>query len=76
MRDAEVCARWQWILEECENVKLQYERFRDNIHPGERLAPKYDNALGALELLLVNQMHEQVKHLTAFVPDRPGFRHY
>jgi len=73
-RDAGFSFQWQWVLEECENVRVQYQRFRDCIHPGERL-PEYDRALGALELLLVNQMHHWAKHLTAFIPDRPGFRH-
>jgi len=74
-RDAGFSFQWQWVLEECENVRVQYQRFRDCIHPGERLPPQYDRALGALELLLVNQMHHWAKHLTAFIPDRPGFRH-
>jgi len=74
-RDAGVCFQWQWVFEECANVRVQYLRFRDSIHPGERLPSEYDRALGALELLLVNQMHHWARHLTAFIPDRPGFRH-
>ena len=66
---------WRNILEECENVQHQDNRFRDSIHPGERLPKQYDQALGALELMLVNQMHHQAKHLAAFIPQRPGFRH-
>lgn len=66
---------WQNILEECDNVQHQYNRFRDSIHPGDRLPRKYDQALGALELMLVNQMHHKAKHLAAFIPQRPGFRH-
>ena len=66
---------WQNILQECENVQHQHNRFRDSIHPGERLPKMYDQALGALELMLVNQMHHQAKHLAAFIPQRSGFRH-
>lgn len=66
---------WQNILEECENVQNQHNRFRDSIHPGERLPKRYNQALGALELMLVNQMHHRAKHLAAFIPQRPGFRH-
>jgi hypothetical protein len=50
-------------------------RFRDSIHRGEHLPPIYDEALGALELLLVNLMHSQSKHLQAVIPQHPGFRH-
>jgi hypothetical protein len=67
---------WQWTLDECENVKRQYSSFRDSIQRGQRLPPKYDQALGALELLLVNLMHARSKHLQAVIPQRPGFRHH
>src|SRR5438045_3388213 len=73
VHDAKVYWWWQWVMEECENVRTQYSRFKDNIHPGERLPPKYDKALGALELLLVNLMHCRSKHLQAVIPQRPGF---
>jgi hypothetical protein len=66
---------WQWVQDECRNVKKQYVPFRDNINLGERLPPKYDQALGALELLLVNLMHARSRHLQAVIPQRPGFRH-
>ncbi|KAF2503019.1 hypothetical protein BU16DRAFT_576900 [Lophium mytilinum] len=66
---------WQWVLVECRNVQEQYLRFRDSIHPGQRLPPRYEDALGALELVLVNLMHSRAKQITALVPQRPGFRH-
>ena len=72
----EICIFWQEVLEESENVQTQYCRFRDQINPGERLPPKYNNALGAFELLLTNGMHHMVKHLGSFIPQRPGFRQH
>lgn len=72
--DATMYTQWQWTLEECENVQTQYNRVHDQIHPGKPLPPEYDQALGALELLLVNCLHEASQHLNAFIPQRPGFR--
>lgn len=66
---------WQAVLDEFCNAKDLNRRFRDNIAPGQPLPRKYDEALGSLELLLVNSMHAQAKHLLAVIPQRPGFHH-
>lgn len=50
---------WNWVKIECEHVKSVHDRFRNRIHPGERLPPAYDRALGAPELLLVNRVISQ-----------------
>ncbi|MCJ1400721.1 hypothetical protein MMC11_003929 [Xylographa trunciseda] len=68
-------SRWKWVLVECQNIKQQYLRFRDDIYPGARIPPSYDQALATLELLLVSQKHIRAKHLFAVMPQRPGFRH-
>ncbi|KAF9639891.1 hypothetical protein BFW01_g11697 [Lasiodiplodia theobromae] len=66
---------WQSVLDEFYNAKNLHGRFRDNIAPGQPLPRKYHEALGALELLLVNSMHSQSKHLQEIIPQRPGFHH-
>ena len=66
---------WSWVKNECEYVKSMHDRFRDGIYPGERLPPRYDRALGALELLLVNRVISQAMSLMVVLPHRPGFSH-
>lgn len=75
IHDVMVFVSWQWVVDEWENVKTTYLRYRDSIYPGQRLPEKFDNALGALELMLVNQLHIRSRNLGAFNPQRPGFRH-
>ncbi|KAJ0305147.1 hypothetical protein COL516b_005377 [Colletotrichum fioriniae] len=43
---------WYWIEIECKHVRDLHDRFSDSTHPGQPIPPKYDLALGALELLL------------------------
>lgn len=66
---------WRWVGMELEHVKSVHDRFRDSVHPGERLPPQYDRALGALELLLVNLVKHSAKYLSELLPERPGFCH-
>ena len=65
---------WQWVLEECQNVQDQHTRFQDAILPGQKLPRKYDRALGALELLILNRMEKVSRHMMIFMTQRPGFR--
>ena len=74
-QDLKTCWWWQWVKIEAKYVKHRRDCFRDNIHPGERLPPSYDRAVGALELLLVNRVISRANHLSDVVPPRPGFRH-
>ncbi|OTA64856.1 hypothetical protein K449DRAFT_392957 [Hypoxylon sp. EC38] len=64
---------WHWVETECRNVADFHRRFRDNIHPGNPLPPRYDKALGALELVLVNQVIYRAQILNEIVPYCPGF---
>ncbi|KAI1098665.1 hypothetical protein F4804DRAFT_324066 [Jackrogersella minutella] len=64
---------WRWIEMECRNVASLHRRFRDNIHPGFPLPPRYDQALGALELILVNQVIYRAQFLLDNMPYCPGF---
>lgn len=65
---------WRWVSTEFAHVKAVHDRFRDSVHPGERLPPRYDRALGALELLLVNLVKFSAAYLSEVLPYRPGFR--
>jgi len=74
-RDISAYWFWRWVGIELEHVKSIHDRFRDIVHPGERLPPRYDRALGALELLLVNLVKFSAKYLSEQLPQRPGFCH-
>ncbi|TGO21682.1 hypothetical protein BPAE_0206g00160 [Botrytis paeoniae] len=67
------CWRWGWVKNEC--VKSIHDRFRDNVAQGEDLPFKYDKALGALELLVVNDVNHRGGLLGRTTPQRPGFSH-
>ncbi|KAF7917207.1 uncharacterized protein EAE98_010312 [Botrytis deweyae] len=69
------CWRWGWAKNECELVKSIHDRFRDNIAQGEDLPSKYDKALGALELLVVNDVNRRGDLLGKTISQRPGFSH-
>ncbi|MCJ1294289.1 hypothetical protein MMC34_005847 [Xylographa carneopallida] len=66
---------WTWIVSECIHVKTAHDRFCDSIHPGAPLPRLYDSALGALELLVVNEVHRQATRFGVIMPHRPGFSH-
>jgi hypothetical protein len=65
---------WRATLVEFENLQELYHRFRDSIAPGHALLKKVDQALGAVELILVNTIHDRSLQLQAIVSQRLGFR--
>ncbi|TGO90566.1 hypothetical protein BPOR_0059g00090 [Botrytis porri] len=65
---------WKWGCE-CEHVKSIYDRLRHNIAQGEDLPSKYNKALGALELLVVNDVNHRGDLLGRTTSQRPGFSH-
>jgi hypothetical protein len=65
---------WRTTLVEFENLQGLYHRFRDSIAPGHAIPTKVDRALGAIELLLVNTIHDRSQQLQAIISQRPGFR--
>nr|RBQ87940.1 hypothetical protein FVER53263_13551 [Fusarium verticillioides] len=65
---------WRWIEMECKHVEAVRKRFSDSIYPGMPLPPKYDKALGALELLLVNQVIYRTTLLERVLPHIPGMQ--
>ncbi|XXH00907.1 hypothetical protein Hte_007258 [Hypoxylon texense] len=67
---------WRWVEIECRHVADVHRRFRDNIHAGNPLPAKYDQAIGALELILVNQVLFRSNMLHQSVPFSPGFSHH
>ncbi|TGO67344.1 hypothetical protein BOTNAR_0044g00260 [Botryotinia narcissicola] len=67
--------RWGWVRNECERVKSIHDRFRDNIAQGEDLPSRYDKALSALKLLVVNDVNRRGGLLGSAIPQRPGFSH-
>ncbi|KAF7941714.1 uncharacterized protein EAE97_006551 [Botrytis byssoidea] len=71
----ESCWRWGWVKNECERVKSIHDRFRDNIAQGEDLPSRYDKALSALELLVVNDVNRRGALLGSTTPQQPGFSH-
>ncbi|MCJ1250205.1 hypothetical protein MMC30_007431 [Trapelia coarctata] len=73
-KDFKTCSWWRWTKIEFDYAESVVDCFRDNVHPGERLPPRCDRALGALELLLVNRVIDCANHLSLVVNHRPGFR--
>ncbi|KAF9780369.1 hypothetical protein IL306_000479 [Fusarium sp. DS 682] len=65
---------WRWIGMECRHVDAVRKRFRDNIYPVTPLPIRYDKALGALELLLVNQVIYRASRLKELRPFVPGLQ--
>ncbi|KAK8913387.1 hypothetical protein VCV18_011393 [Metarhizium anisopliae] len=59
---------WRWIEIECRHVDALRDRFRDSVYPGAPLPTDYDRALGALELLLVNQVIYRARCLEELLP--------
>lgn len=74
-KDVSTYWRWSWIKNECTYVKSVHDRFRDSIRPGECLPSVYDRALGALELLLVNEVLYRTSSFGVVMHQRPGFSH-
>jgi hypothetical protein len=73
--DIKVHWLWRDAVDEFENLQTVYRRYRDSITPGAPLPQKVERALGAIELMLVNTIHDGSKHLQAVITQRPGFRH-
>jgi hypothetical protein len=74
IEDVNIHWLWRCVMLEFEHLQALYHRFRDSITPGEVLPKKIDQALGAIELVLVNAIHERSQQLQAIIIQRPGFR--
>jgi hypothetical protein len=62
---------WRGAFLEFQHLQNVYHRYRDSITTGQPLPRKVDQALGALELVLVNAIHERSQQLQAIVSQRP-----
>ncbi|CAI6338007.1 unnamed protein product [Periconia digitata] len=73
---AKININWFWRSAQVEFEHLQkfYSRYQDSIMPGSPMPKIVDDALGALELALVNELHTRIKQFGAMVIQRPGFR--
>jgi hypothetical protein len=68
---------WRWVEIECRHVEQVHKEFGDGTIPGQPLPVRYDRALGALELFLVNQVIFRARFLEQVLPLTPGFsRHW
>ncbi|KAL0769322.1 hypothetical protein CaCOL14_008630 [Colletotrichum acutatum] len=67
---------WYWIEVECKHVRDLHDIFSDSTHPGQTITPKYDLALGALELLLADQVLERTERFRSLMPWSPGQAKY
>lgn len=59
---------WRSIVEECQHIKTQCQRFTNNTHPGGIIPARYREALGGLELLLINILLVRVQELSHLLP--------
>ncbi|KAI8943314.1 hypothetical protein NX059_001334 [Plenodomus lindquistii] len=74
MGDINLNRFWLMTLLEFKHLQGLYHRYRDSIIAGSPLPKKIDGALGALELILANEIHTRAKQLDAIMAQRPGFR--
>ncbi|KAL2826764.1 hypothetical protein BJY01DRAFT_143263 [Aspergillus pseudoustus] len=65
---------WSWIEAECKHVDAMRRMYSDSICRGSPLPQRYDRALGALELLMVNQVIYRAKCLEELLPHVPGMQ--
>lgn len=66
---------WRCALVEFQHLQRVRQRFADNISRGSPLPAKFDNVLGALEILLVNEINKRSLQLLGLISQQPGFRH-
>jgi hypothetical protein len=66
---------WSWIVSEMEELAALKTKFQDSIFPGHPLPLSYGRKLAALEILLLELVDCQSRHIQCVIPPRPGFRH-
>ena len=64
---------WQWLLEECRNVKQEHDKSDSGIGPGKPMTRDYEKALSSLALLLWNSQVYYQKNLERFLIRSPAF---
>jgi len=63
---------WRWVEIECRHVEQVHQRFGNGASPGRPLPVRYDRALGALELFIVDQVIFRANFLEKVLPHTPG----
>ncbi|KAF6227588.1 hypothetical protein HO173_012117 [Letharia columbiana] len=64
---------WQWLLEECQNVKRELQRSGSEIGPGKPLPKEYERALGSLEMMLRRSLPYHQLNLKRHLIRSPDF---
>ena len=64
---------WQWLLEECQIVKLQLLKSGSKIGPGKPLPKEYERALGSLEKMLERYLAYHQMNLKRSLIRSPAF---
>lgn len=74
----DLAMHWFWlgICEGFEHAKSAYHRYSGLIRRGQALPKEVNDALGALEVLLVNAVHQRSLQLQLLISQRPGFSHW
>lgn len=67
---------WSCLVDEISHVRAHYLASKDRIHLGEALPDKFDFALGALEVLVVNQLINRSQALGRLLPFLVSFQDY
>ena len=67
---------WQWIEAECRHVDMMREMYHGDADPSSALPLQYELALGALELLIVNQVIYRAQRLEELLPYVPGLKEH
>ncbi|CAD6587437.1 MAG: hypothetical protein ASARMPRED_003099 [Alectoria sarmentosa] len=64
---------WQWLLDECQNVKRELQRSDSEIGCGKPLPEEYEKALGSLEKMLGRALAYHQLNLKRFLIRSPAF---
>ena len=64
---------WQWLLDECQNVKRELQRSGSAVGPGKPLPEGYQRALGSLEIMLGQCLAYHQSNLKGFLLRSPAF---
>ena len=64
---------WQWLLDECQNVKRELGRGGSEIGSGRPLSREYERALGSLRAMLERSRNYYQSSLNRFLIKSPAF---
>lgn len=64
---------WQWLLDECQNVKRELQKSEWEIRPGKPLPKEYERALISLDMMLRGALGYHQSNLKRFLIRSPAF---